>query len=247
MSDGRIIAMWSGPRNISTAMMRAWENRNDTVVIDEPYYANYLNVTGIDHPMAKEIMQCGDTDWHSVTAKISQAPSSGLFYQKHICTHMLPHINIDWISDVSNVFLIRDPKLVIASYASKREDVAAKDLGYDLQKNIFDKVIAANQKPLVIDSALFLDNPRQQLTLLCKALNIDFDEAMLHWPAGSRDTDGVWEQHWYNAVKQSTGFKKQNTHYPALTPAQQKEADTCTPTYQALKAFALGSDRPNLL
>jgi len=252
MSMGRTIAMWSGPRNISTAMMRSWSNRSDTVVIDEPYYFNYLKVTGIDHPMAEQIMETGDTDWQSVSAAIKQAPESGIYYQKHICTHMLPHIDINWIttqSHVSNVFLIRDPQLVIASFASKYESASAKDLGYDLQKTIFDKVIAANHKPIVIDSALFLDNPHQQLTLLCNELDIEFEEAMLSWPAGARDTDGLWGKHWYNAVNKSTGFKKQNTEYPTLTPAQQKEADICTPHYHSLKAYALGagSDQDNSL
>ena len=240
MSTGRIVAMWSAPRNISTAMMRSWENRSDTIVMDEPYYANYLSVTGIAHPMAQETMDSRDTDWRSVTAAISQPPESGIFYQKHICTNNLPHIELDWIKAISNVFLIRDPHLVVASYAAKREDVAASDLGYGLQKKVFDEVQNSGvQNPLVIDSALFLDNPRQQLTILCERLGIDFDEAMLSWPAGERATDGVWHKHWYNAVKKSTGFTKQNTNYPALSEAQQQVADECMADYNTIKAFAI--------
>ncbi len=240
MSSGRIIAMWSAPRNISTAMMRAWENRGDTTVIDEPYYANYLKATGIDHPMAQEIMDSGDTDWRSVTKRISQAPADGIFFQKHICTHNLPHINLDWVNQLSNVFLIRDPHLVVASYAAKREVCAASDLGYDLQKTLFDQV--QNQgitKPLVIDSALFLDNPQQQFIILCEQLGIEFDEAMLSWPAGARNSDGVWGQHWYNAVNNSTGFKKQNTTYPALNETQRQVAKACMADYEAIKAYAI--------
>ena len=240
MSNGRIIAMWSAPRNISTAMMRSWENRSDTSVIDEPYYANYLKVTGIDHPMAKDIIDSGDTNWRSVTDAISQPPASGIFYQKHICTHNLPHIDLDWVNAISNVFLIRDPHLVVASYAAKREDCVASDLGYDLQKKLFDQVQTNGAKnPLVIDSALFLDNPRQQFILLCEQLDINFDEAMLSWPAGARDTDGVWGKHWYNAVNKSTGFKKQNTAYPALSEAQRQVATECMADYETIKAYAI--------
>ncbi|MEE9334320.1 MAG: hypothetical protein V3U65_09535 [Granulosicoccaceae bacterium] len=232
--------MWSAPRNISTAMMRSWENRSDTVVIDEPFYANYLKVTGIDHPMAQEIIDSGDTDWRSVTAAISQPHASGIFFQKHICTHILPHIKLDWVNAISNVFLIRDPHLVVASYAAKREDCVASDLGYALQKNLFDQIQNIGvTKPLVIDSALFIDNPRQQFTILCEQLNIDFEEAMLCWPAGARDTDGVWGKHWYNAVNKSTGFKKQNTAYPALSEAQQQVAEACMADYETIKAYAI--------
>lgn len=240
MSTGRIIAMWSAPRNISTAMMRSWENRSDTVVIDEPYYANYLKITGIGHPMAEEIMDSGDTDWRRVTAAISQPPASGIFYQKHICTHNLPHIDLDWVNQHSNVFLIRDPHLVVASYAAKREDCVASDLAYDLQKNLFDQVHNSGiTKPLVIDSALFLENPHQQLTILCEQLGIEFDEAMLSWPAGARNTDGVWGKHWYNAVNKSTGFKKQHTTYPALNAAQRQVAEECMADYETIKAYAI--------
>jgi len=240
MTNGRIIAMWSAPRNISTAMMRSWENRRDTVVMDEPYYANFLKVTGIDHPMAQEIMESRDTDWQNVTNALRQVPDSGIFYQKHICTHNLPHIDLEWVNTISNVFLIRDPHLVVASYAAKREDCQPSDLGYDLQKKLFDQVKDSGvQHPLVIDSALFLENPRQQFIILCEQLGIEFDEAMLSWPAGARDTDGIWGAHWYNAVVKSTGFKKQNTVYPDLNEAQRRVAEQCMADYETIKAYAI--------
>ncbi len=239
MSRGRIIAMWSGPRNISTAMMRAWENRSDTRVIDEPYYAHYLSFSGIKHPMADEIIASGETDWEVVSESLAKAPERGLVYQKHITTHMLPHIQLNWTDAASNVFLIRDPRQVVASYAAKREAVEARDLGYDLQKTVFDHVTKHQGDALVIDSALFLDNPRAQLSLLCKALDIEFQESMLNWPAGARESDGIWHQHWYDAVKKSTGFSPQKSNYPALDEAQEAIADECMPYYNALKVFAI--------
>lgn len=239
MSQGRIIAMWSAPRNISTAMMRAWENRSDTHVIDEPYYANYLSVTSIDHPMAAQVIEAGETDWRLVNEQITTVPESGILYQKQITTHVLPHINIDWITSISNVFLIRDPRQVIASYAAKRESVNAADLGYDLQAKVFERVKALDEKPLVIDSSLFLTNPRAQLELLCQHLGINFEEAMLNWPAGARASDGIWHRHWYDAVKKSTGFSPQRSHYPALDAEQSTLADECMPYYLLLKEHAI--------
>jgi hypothetical protein len=239
MSNGRIIAMWSAPRNISTAMMRAWENRADTHVVDEPYYANYLSVTGIDHPMAAQIIEQGETDWRRINERLNVVPETGIFYQKQITTHILPHINLDWIESISNVFLIRDPRQVIASYAAKRESVNAGDLGYDLQANVFEQVKNLVAEPLVIDSSVFLNDPKQQLTHLCQRLGIEFDDAMLKWPAGARDSDGIWHTHWYDSVKKSTGFSPQRSQYPDLSDELKSVADECMPYYQALKKYAI--------
>lgn len=239
MSKGRIIAMWSAPRNISTAMMRAWENRSDTHVIDEPYYANYLSVTGIDHPMATQVIEEGETDWRVVNKQITTVPESGILYQKQITTHVLPHIDIDWITSISNVFLIRDPRQVIASYAAKRESVNAADLGYDIQAQVFERVRALDEQPLVIDSSVFLTNARAQFELLCQRLGITFEEAMLNWPAGPRASDGIWHKHWYDAVKKSTGFSPQRSQYPALNAEQSALADECMPYYLSLKEHAI--------
>ncbi|MFK7966123.1 MAG: HAD family hydrolase [Burkholderiaceae bacterium] len=203
------IAMWSGPRNISTAMMRAWENRPDCAVWDEPLYAAYLNDTGIDHPMREEIIAHDDTDWRRVVQQCQHgAPDScAVFYQKHMTHHMLPEYSLDWLADVSNCFLIRNPHAVLASYLKRRDQATLEDIGLPQQLRIFEHVCATTgSTPLVIDSTEFLQKPEQYLQAICLALDLPFTDHMLSWPAGPRESDGVWAPHWYDQVWASTGF-----------------------------------------
>ncbi len=237
--SGRCIAMWSGPRNISTAMMRAWENRSDTVVVDEPFYAHFLLHTGMDHPMSEQIIAQGNTDWRSVVEQISTQPDTGIFYQKHISTHWLEHYSTDWLVQLTNVFLIREPDPVVASYSIKRDGLTASDLGYTQQAALFDLISSQTERPLVIDSQRFLANPASQLKQMCQALQIDFEQRMLSWPAGSRDTDGLWGAHWYDAVNRSTGFGPARSEVPQLDERQRRIADLCRPYYQAMKQYAI--------
>lgn len=238
--SGRCLAMWSGPRNISTAMMRAWENRSDTVVVDEPFYAHFLDHTGIDHPMRDEIVAKGETDWKKVVSKLSQKPESGLFYQKHITTHWLKHISTDWLVELEHVFLIRDPEPVAASYAVKRHCITASDLGYSQQTDLFRTITKMQgSAPLVLDSKRFLQDPESQLQRICEKLNIPFEANMLSWPIGARDSDGLWGAHWYDAVNQSTGFKPARTSHNELTEIQKSIALECRPYYEELLEFAI--------
>ena len=204
------IAMWSGPRNISTALMRAWENRPETVVHDEPFYAHYLAETGIDHPGREEIIAADETNWQRVVEQMARArlpPGKTVYYQKQMTHHMLDHIDLAWLGSVTNCFLLRAPAEVINSYIKVRPDVTLFDIGFAQQRHIFRTVRAqTSQIPPVIDSRDVLENPRRALTLLCDALGLPFDERMLAWPAGSRPSDGVWAKHWYAAVEASTGF-----------------------------------------
>ena len=204
------IAMWSGPRNISTALMRAWENRPDTVVHDEPFYAHFLAETGIDHPGREEIIAADETDWQRVAEKMASAPlpdGKTIYYQKQMTHHMLDHIDLAWLGDVTNCFLLRTPGEVINSYIKVRPNVTLFDIGFAQQLRIFRLVReATGQIPPVIDSRDVLENPRRTLTLLCDAVGVPFDERMLAWPAGPRPSDGVWAKYWYGAVEASTGF-----------------------------------------
>jgi hypothetical protein len=206
------IAMWSGPRNISTAMMRAWENRPDTEVVDEPFYACYLAASGADHPMREEVLASGVTDWNAVAASLFRPLSPGrwIHYQKHMTHHMLPGAPLDWMDRVANVFLIRHPREVVASYARAREGVPTlDDIGYARQEELFERVAEREGKaPPVIDAADVLADPRRALSALCAALGTAFDERMLSWPPGPRPTDGVWAPHWYASVWRSTGFAR---------------------------------------
>jgi hypothetical protein len=203
------IAMWSGPRNISTAMMRAFENREDTAVVDEPFYAAYLARNGLDHPMRDEVLASQPNDWRDVVETILGPVPQGraIFYQKHMSHHMLDGFGRDWSARCRNAFLIRTPEDVLASYTEKRGDVTLADIGVVQQSEIFEREAdRLGTPPPVIESRDVLADPCGMLGALCAALEIPFSERMLAWPAGRRATDGVWAPVWYNAVEASTGF-----------------------------------------
>lgn len=242
--SNRYLAMWSGPRNISTAMMRSWGNRADAAVIDEPFYACYLSATGIEHPGAAEIMASQPTDWQQVVEDITGAipDNKSLYYQKHITTHMLPAISRDWFGNMSHCFLIRSPDRVVASYSKTRPDTNADDLGYRIQHELFDDMKRlTGETPLVIDTDRFLQDPEDQLRQVCAALSIEFDPRMLSWEPGIRPSDGVWHPYWYAAVEKTTGFVSTVKPPPELSAEQQQIAAECRPHFDALAQYAIKS------
>ena len=203
------IAMWSGPRNISTAMMRSFEARGDSAVTDEPFYAAYLHRTGIDHPMREAVMASQALDPREVAAMLVGPVPGGkpVWYQKHMTLHLLHDFDRGWLARVRNAFLIRDPRAVLASYASRRAQVSLADIGCVQQRELFDAVADREGRvPPVVDAADILANPAGTLEMLCGALDVPYTAAMLRWPAGRRSTDGVWAPAWYQAVERSTGF-----------------------------------------
>jgi hypothetical protein len=210
-SDATRIAMWSGPRNISTAMMRSWGNRPDTFVCDEPFYAFYLREIGREHPGRDEVIAAGETDSRKVIAQLTGPVPNGkrIYYQKQMTHHLLPEIDRAWLGSVTNCFLIRDPAEVIISYIKKNNDPTLEDIGFIQQAEIFDRVCASTRgTPPVVDAADVLENPERILRLLCEAVGVEFTEAMLSWPPGLRETDGIWAKHWYAEVAKSTGFQR---------------------------------------
>ena len=238
------IAMWSGPRNISTAMMRSWRNRADTVVVDEPLYAFYLQATGKKHPVAKEVIASGETDWRKVVERLTtNVPGSGhkgpshigVFYQKQMTHHLLPEVERDWLNCLTNCFLIRDPAEVIASYLKKNDDPELEDLGFVQQAEIFEWVRERSETiPAVIDARDVLQDPERLLRLLCRAVGVEFDPAMLSWPPGLRETDGIWAKHWYGEVANSTGFGPYR-ELPAEVPKRLRQVEArCRESYDAL-------------
>lgn len=236
------LAMWSGPRNISTAMMRAWENRADCVVSDEPLYAHYLHSTGLDHPGAAEVINAGETDWHRVVAQLTGAVPDGktIWYQKHMTHHLLPHIGHEWIHQLCNVFLIRDPVEVVASYIKSRPTVCADDIGSAQQAQLFDEVAQRNgAPPVVMDATDFLRAPEAHLRALCEVLQIPFVASMLSWPSGPRASDGVWAPHWYEAVWRSTGFSAAAPPAVVLTGEAARAAEQAQPFYKSLYRYRL--------
>ncbi len=231
------IAMWSGPRNISTAMMRSWGNRDDCAVVDEPLYACYLAATGKPHPGAKEVIAAGQTDWKEAVRQLTDVRPADkpIFYQKHMTHHLLPQMDRDWIGKLTNCFLIRHPREVLASYTKIVETPAAEDTGFPQQAEIFHWVRARTGTiPPVLDAADVLKNPRRMLGLLCDAVGVSFQEAMLSWPPGRRATDGVWARHWYGEVEKSTGFRPYQPKSIELPERLRALCETCEPYYDLL-------------
>ncbi len=241
MSAAVRIAMWSGPRNISTAMMRAWENRSDCIVSDEPLYAHYLAHTQLDHPARDEIIAAGETDWRKVVAALTGPipEQKTLWYQKHMTHHLLPHIEHAWIAGLRNVLLIRDPRQVVASYVKSRATVSAEDIGLPQQNKLLKELAAIGQTPPIIDSIDFLKSPERYLRWLCDWLDIEFTERMLSWPKGPRASDGIWAPHWYASVWESTGFSAPVERPVELTGIAAEVAESCMPHYQVLYSKAL--------
>ena len=228
--------MWSGPRNLSTAMMYAFGNRADFAVWDEPFYAPYLAATGADHPMRDAIIATHETDPMVVAQRCldsipAQKPH---FYMKHMPHHMIAGFPLDWAHACVNIHLIRHPARVIASYGAKMDHMTLEDIGFPQQTALYEKLGG-----IVIDSADIRADPEGMLRKLCNAIGLGFDPAMLHWPAGPRKEDGIWASHWYNAVHQSTGFAGAEGALPKLDASQEKMRHLAMPHYEKLAKFKL--------
>lgn len=235
------VAMWSGPRNISTAMMRAWENRPDTVVVDEPFYAAFLARTGLEHPGREEVIASQPTEVDEVVAGLHAPLPEGadVHYAKHMTHHLAPGQDLTWARGFRNVLLVRDPREVVASYVKSREACEPDDIGLLQQVDLLDQLTGEDGPPPVIDAADFLRDPEGHLRWLCDWLGIDFTDRMLAWPAGSRESDGVWAPHWYDAVLASTGFAPHRARDVDLDDHDAAVAAACLPAYERLHALRL--------
>jgi hypothetical protein len=231
--------MWSGPRTVSTALMRAWENRPDTVVVDEPLYAFYLAATGLDHPGREEVLASQPTDWRVVLRDLAGGllpPGVTVQYQKHMTHHLLPSVDRTALAPLRHAFLLRDPRWLLASYARVRSAPAPDDLGLRRQVEIFEEFGGP-----VIDSADLLGAPEAALRALCAALGVPFSAAMLSWPPGPRDSDGVWAPYWYEGVRRSTGFAPATASRepPPLAPELEPLAEQCQRYYESLRKYKI--------
>jgi len=237
MTEPLRIAMWSGPRNISTALMRSWGNRPDTFVCDEPLYAHYLKVTGADHPGADEVIAHQEPDWReAVAALVGDVPEGKpIYYQKHMAHHLLPDIGRDWLDHLTHTFLIRDPREMLLSLSKILSNPGADATGLPQQVEIFDwALVKTGATPPVVDARDILENPRGMLGALCKALGVDFREEMLSWPPGRRVTDGVWAKYWYESVEKSTSFQPYRPREEPLPPELNPVLAECQAYYDKL-------------
>tara|TARA_B100000676_G_scaffold303351_1_gene353750 strand:+ start:872 stop:1594 length:723 start_codon:yes stop_codon:yes gene_type:complete len=231
------IAMWSGPRNISTAMMRSWGSRSDTFVIDEPYYAYYLSQNDLDHPGREEVLKEGELDVKKISNGLANDTNGNcsIYYQKHITHHLLDSIDRDWMKSVVNCFLIRDPKDMIISYSRVHPDLTMHLLGLEEQNEIFEYVRnITGEIPPIIDAKDVLINPRDILSKLCNKIGVIFSEEMLTWARGSRETDGNWGKYWYKNVVNSTGFNQYKAKAEDVPPKYQNLYDECMSLYKNL-------------
>jgi Sulfotransferase domain len=236
------IAMWSGPRNLSTALMRSFGSRADTIVTDEPFYGAFLKDSGADQAMREDVIASMECDWASIARTMSGPATAPIWYQKHMAHHMIGPVDYDDLPGMAHAFLIRDPARVIASYAQKRVTVTPDDLGVARQREFFNREAdRLGRAPPVVDSADVLANPERVLSALCEALGIAWDPAMLSWPPGRRATDGIWAAHWYNRVEQSSGFEPQEEVPVSVPDSALPVLAQCQPHYDHLRLHCLGA------
>lgn len=249
MAEPVRVAVWSGPRTLSTALMRSWENRSDTAVVDEPFYAVYLAATGLGHPGRDAVLASQPADWRAVAAALSGPVPGGapVWVQKHMAHHLLPHVGREWLDAPSfrHAFLIRDPAAAVVSLDRVTPDPALADTGLPQQVELFERMSERDgTAPPVVDTADLLRDPRGVLHALCGALGLAFDPAMLAWPPGPRATDGVWAEHWYASVEASTGFDPPRAHTPDVPDRLAPLVARARPLYDALSAHRLRPDAP---
>lgn len=234
------VACWSGPRNISTALMRSWSSRSDSFVSDEPLYAYYLKNTQLKHPMYQEIIEHYPNDYEDVVTSLSSEIPNGkdCWYQKHMAHHLIDLSNISWIKNFENCLLIRHPRDVIKSYTKKNTLNHVDDLGYSQQYKIMKYLDSVDKKFIVIDSNILLNNPKKILSRWCSSINLEFDSSMLSWEKGNYPQDGIWWKHWYDNVINTTSFKKFSSNERKLDKKYQSIYDEALDYYNKLYYFA---------
>lgn len=236
------IAMWSGPRNISTAMMRSWGNRPDAIVIDEPFYAHYLMATGVDHPGRDDVIAAHECDWQKVAAQLTGPVPGGktIYYQKHMAHHWMSYFDTSFLDQLTHAFLIREPGEMLTSLVRNVPHPKIESTGLPQQLELFRREQRRLGKaPPIVDARDVLENPRRMLGLLCEALDVPFRDEMLAWPAGRRETDGLWAPHWYAAVEKSTGFDSYRPKNEPVPTDLRGLLEECEGVYNAFHAQRL--------
>ena len=235
------IACWSGPRNISTALMRSWSSRNDSFVSDEPLYAYYLKEKQFKHPMYKEIIQTYPNEYNQIVKNLNSKiipNNKKIWYQKHMAHHLIDLNNINWIKNFENCILIRHPRDVIKSYVKKTSLSHVNELGYPQQYKIMKYLDSIGKKFIVIDSDILLNNPEKILSQWCNSINLEFDISMLKWEKSNHEQDGIWWKHWYDNVITTTHFQKFSANQSELDKKYQSIYDEALDYYNKLYYFA---------
>jgi hypothetical protein len=233
------INLWSGPRNVSTALMYSFAQRTDTRVVDEPLYGHYLRVSGAEHPGAEEVMALMECDGARVIQELILGPCDRpVLFMKQMAHHLV-EIDRAFLAETANVLLIRDPREMLPSLAKNLTVPTLRDTGLAMQAELYDQLRALGQQPPVLDSKQTLLNPRHVLSRLCAALGIPFTEAMLSWPVGARPEDGIWAKYWYQAVHQSSAFLPYATKDESFPDALLPLLHECLPYYDRLAAVAI--------
>ncbi len=238
------INLWSSPRNVSTAMMYSFRQRSDTTVVDEPLYAHYLATTGRDHPGRDEVLATQSTDIGGLVDGVILAdyPTPVVFF-KQMAKHLIgidPDVATDvFFSRCDNVILTRDPFDMLTSFQVNVPDATVSETGFVELLAILDHILAGGGEPIVLDSKLLLQNPEPVLRRLCERLGLDFDNAMMSWPAGPKPEDGVWARYWYHTVHSSTGWAPWRPKDATLLPHLQSVLDEVEPMYERLLPYCI--------
>lgn len=236
----KAVCLWSGPRNVSTALMYSFAQRADTKVVDEPLYGHFLRVSGAQHPMREDVLAAVNTDGNDVMRKLLSEPAQDavtVLFMKQMAHHLVD-LDQSFMQRTHNIFLIRNPREMLPSLTIQLPDARLEDTGLATQWQLFERLIANGQDPVVLDSRELLLDPAGVLGSLCEHLDLDYTDKMLTWPAGARAEDGVWAPHWYHAVHKSTGFAPYvaKSEFPQNLEALLAE---CKPWYDKLFAHAI--------
>ena len=235
------LAVWSGPRNISTALMYSFGNRDDFEIIDEPFYGNYLIETGLDHPMREKIILSQPENVTDMIDNLTKDRSiiGKNLYQKHMTHHMVRSVPRGWFDQVKHVFLIRHPARVISSFAKKYNRISEQDIGFKKQFELFLEITERGLKPIVVNSEDIRKKPEETLTKLCDRINLGFQKSMLSWSKGGHIKDGIWASHWYGSAHKSTGFSGPEDTLPNLKGRNANLAEASMLFYSSLLKFAI--------
>jgi len=236
------ISVWSGPRNVSTALMYAFGQRRDTQAIDEPFYGHYLRVTGADHPGAVEVMRAMECQAEKVIETIILGPCGRpVLFLKNMAHHLV-EMEWDFLDRLVNVLLIREPKEMLPSLAQNLARPTLRDTAYKTQVELLERLVERGQPPPVLEARELLLNPRSVLQQLCRQIGLSFDEAMLHWPAGPKPEDGVWARYWYESVHESTGFLPYRPKRDPFPESLRPLLEECQPYYDRLAQYAIKAE-----